>query len=112
MNKQQTIELLESQIAGFFSKEQVIDIIKGIQEEEKGLGKDQVDLLIKVVGDRVGGVMDRANADDVVDLSSAEFDISYDNKLELSSVDLDLSGLCDKVRDAIENSITDYLGGI
>jgi hypothetical protein len=108
MNKQQTIELLESQIAGFFSKEQVIDIIKGIQEDEVRL---DIESIIKVVSDRVGGVMDRANADDVVDLGSAEFDISYDNKLELSSVDLDLSGLCDKVRDAIENSITDYLGG-
>jgi hypothetical protein len=111
MNKQQTIELLESQIAGFFSKEQVIDIVKGIQEEEKGLDKDQVDLLIKVVSDSVSSVIEDASTDDVVDLSSAQFDISYDNKLELDSVDLDLGGICDKVRDAIENSITDYLGG-
>jgi hypothetical protein len=111
MNKQQTIELLESQLPSFYSQEQVISIIKGIQEEEKGLDKDQVDLLIKVVSDRVSSVIEDASTDDVVDLSSAQFEISYDNKLELDSVDLDLGGICDKVRDAIENSITDYLGG-
>jgi hypothetical protein len=111
MNKQQTIELLKSQLPSFYSQEQVISTIKGIQEEEKGLGKDQVDLLIKVVSDRVSSVIEDASTDDVVDLSSAQFEISYDNKLELDSVDLDLDGLCDNLKAAIENSITDYLGG-
>lgn len=112
MNKQQTIELLQKQLPSFYSVEQVIAIISDIKEGDTRLEKEHIEELIKVVGDRVGEVMDNADNDDVVDLSSAEFDISYDNKLELSSVDLDLGGLCDKVRDAIENSITDYLGGI
>ena len=110
MNKQQTIELLESQLPSFYSQEQVISIIKGI-EEEKGFDSAQIADLIQRVEDKVSSVIEDANTDDVVDLSSAQFEISYDNKLELDSVDLDLSGLCDKVRDAIENSITEYLGG-
>ena len=112
MNKQQTIELLQKQLPSFYSQEQVIAIISDIKEEDNGLGKDQIDLLIKVVGDRVISCVEDVSTEDVVDLSSAEFAINYDNKLELESVDLDLGGLCDKVRDAIENSITDYLGRI
>ena len=108
MNKQQTIELLESQLPSFYSKEQVIDIIKGIQEGEVKL---DIKSMIKLVSDRVSSVIENASTDDVVDLSSAQFEISYDNKLELDSVDLDLGGICDKVRDAIESSITEYLGG-
>jgi hypothetical protein len=111
MNKQQTIELLESQLPSFYSQEQVISIIKGI-EEEKGFDSVQIADLIQRVEDKVSSVIENASTDDVVDLGSAQFEISYDNKLELESVDLDLSGLCDTVRDAIENSITDYLGGI
>jgi len=109
MNKQQTIELLESQLPSFYSQEQVISMIKGIQEDGVKLDTESI---IKLVSDRVSSVIEDASTDDVVDLSSAQFEINYDNKLELDSVDLDLDGICDKVKDAIEISITDYLRGL
>jgi hypothetical protein len=107
MNKQQTIELLESQLPGFYSQEQVINMIKGI-EEEKGFDSAQIADLIQCVEDKVSSVIENADTEDMVDLSSAEFDISYDNKLELSRVDLSMGDLDVNVKKAIDKSITDF----
>jgi len=107
MNKQQTIELLESQLPSFYSQEQVIAMIKGI-EEEKGFDSVQIADLIQCVEDKVSSVIENADTEDMVDLSSAEFDISYDNKLELSRVDLSMGDLDVNVKKAIDKSITDF----
>jgi hypothetical protein len=109
MNKQQTIELLESQLPSFYSQEQVIAIIKGIDEETPKLSSAQVADLIQCVEDKVSRVIEDADTEDMVDLSSAEFDINYDNRLELSRVDLTMGDLCNDVKTAIDSSITDFL---
>ena len=107
MNKQQTIELLESQLPGFYSQEQVIAMIKGIEDDAK-LSSAQIADLIQCVEDKVSRVIENADTEDMVDLSSAEFGIGYDNKLELECVDLSMGDLDVNVKKAIDESITDF----
>jgi len=82
-------------------------MIKGI-EEEKGFDSAQIADLIQCVEDKVSSVIENADTEDMVDLSSAEFEISYDNKLELSRVDLSMGDLDVNVKKAIDKSITDF----
>ena len=108
INKQQTIELLQKQLPSFYSLEQVIAIISDIKEEDTKLSSAQVADLIQCVEDKVSSVIENADTEDMVDLSSAEFEISYDNKLELSCVDLSMGDLDVNVKKAIDESITDF----
>ena len=108
MNKQESIELLEKQLPGFYSVEQVIAIIKGIDEETSKLSSEQVENLIQHIKDKAEREIDGYDTKDIVDYDSAEFDISYDNKLELSNVEIHLGSLNRDVMDVIEREVIEF----
>ena len=108
MNKQESIELLQKQLPGFYSVEQVIAIIKGIDEDTTKLSKEQVEDLIQCVKDRVEREIDGYDTKDIVDYDSAEFEISYDNKLTLENVEVSLYSLNGDINDIIDKSITEF----
>jgi len=96
MNKKQTIELLEKQMPSFYSLEQVINIIKGIDSENNKLS---VGLAVKIKESIERDLMDMDKRS-LIDYDSAEFELSYNNCIELIGVDIDLefimNGIIDK----------------
>lgn len=106
MNKQQTIELLQKQLPGFYSVEQVISIINDIEESKATttLSEEKLNELTEDIYDIVEKKMRNADSD-IVDYSSAEFSISYDNKLELDCVDIS----SDTIAEMVSNEIKEYL---
>jgi hypothetical protein len=107
MNKNQTIELLKTQMPGFYSVEQVINLINGI-EEEKSSNKISVEgieeLKITLLG-AITSKIDRLHSEDVVDFSSADFSISYNNQVEIDSINVN----SDEINEVIEEALTDAL---
>jgi hypothetical protein len=88
MTKQQTIELLQKQLPGFYSVEQVINIINGIKES----GIDLKELVDQITDEIVSEELDL--------IEDYDLDMNY-REVELSSVTISES----TIRRAIERVI-------
>ena len=100
MTKNQTIDLLKSQLPGFYSVEQVINLIEKIEDDSsRKITTDDIQRAI----DNVISDFER-NTEDIIDYTSVEFNISYDNRIEVESVGLNL----DYITEALENNFMDF----
>ena len=97
MNKQQTIQVLQNQLPSFYSLEQVINIINGIEDNSNTLNDDLIQVIM--------GSISRSlyDSSELVDRDSAEFELGYDNKIELSSIDVDI----EKILEIVEEELND-----
>ena len=100
MTKNQTIDLLKSQLPGFYSVEQVINLIEKIEDDSsRKITTNDIEVAIDNVISNI-----RMNTEDVMDYTSVEFSISYDNRIEVESIGLNL----DYIREAIENNFMNF----
>jgi predicted RND superfamily exporter protein len=95
MNKQQTIELLQKQIPSFYSLEQVINIIKDIEEDKVETKAEINDELIDSIADEIAD-QGRYLIDDY------DLEMSY-KEVELSSVDIDRDVIRKAIKSALDN---------
>lgn len=101
MNKTQLIEMLEGPASAeftFMPVSKVVELIK--QLEEAPSSQSLVNFLENFkaeVLDKVRTSLNSFDSSDAVDRDSAEFSIGYNNRLELDSVDVDLSSLEDEI---------------
>ena len=97
MTKQQTLDTLKSQLPGFYSAEQVIALIEGIEESATvplGFTDEQRDNLISNITD---GIIDLGM--DAVD----DYDLSMNYKeVEIDSIDFSTSTIRDTIESAID----------
>jgi hypothetical protein len=73
--------------------DKVIVLIEQIESEAK-IG------ITQALADEVAGRIERAldhNSEDLIDLDSAEFELTYDNRIELRSVDANIYGIMEHV---------------
>ena len=100
MTKQATIDLLKQQLPGFYSAEQVIDMISKIEPEvleayEFEFNDDQIKTLVGNVVDEI-----RDQGVDIVD----DYELSMNYKeVELDSIDISSSSVKTAVKFAVEN---------
>ena len=100
MTKNQTIDLLKNQLPGFYSVEQVINLIEKIEEgSSRKITTDDIEQAIDKVINWV-----EHNERDLLDLDSAELEMSYDNRIEVVGVPINTDGL----REALENNFMDF----
>lgn len=103
MKKQEAITQVKECISSVFSKEDVIKLIEQIEdstitkEAAEQLGTDIVQRFKNKIQD----------ADDIVDYSSAEFSIEYENKLVLDCVDIDHYRLEDILEEIVGSAISE-----
>jgi predicted transcriptional regulator len=108
MNKQQTIELLQKQLPGFYSVEQVISIINDIDAGSSELSEEKLNELTENIYDVVEKKMRNADTRDIVDYDSAEFNISYNNQLELDNVEISSDTISEMVAFEIKEYLTEF----
>ena len=110
MKKQTTIELLKSQLPGFYSVEQVISLIEGIEEPKAtpSISAETVVELVAKLERKVSQTINHINTEDAVDYSSAIFDINNGNELYLSEIYLNGDNIADEVNTAIHDVIHDF----
>ena len=100
MTKQATIDLLKQQLPGFYSAEQVIDMISKIEPEvleayEFEFNDEQIKTLVDNVVDEI--------SDLGIDLVS-DYDLSMNYKeVELDSIDINNHSVKGAVKSAVEN---------
>jgi len=106
MTKQQTIELLEKQMPGFYSPQQVISLISKITEESSpALTAEKLEELVEAINSKIKDRLDSVDAGELVDLDSAEFSIGYRNCVELDSINTEVTV---DFEDEIRNALTDF----
>lgn len=106
MNQAQTIELLENQLPGFYSVEQVIKLIKDIEVEE-GAAPFNIDALVEVIQDHIRDQINGMNSDNACDFSSAEFSLNG-NEIELDMIDLECSNIASEGVNGLEDTIEHF----
>ena len=92
MKKENLIAQLEGAkaLTSVVSIDNVIALIQSLEPEvkvEKVFGITEE--LAEEIQDRIERILDY-NSNDIADLSSAEFELSYDNRIELNSVDINV----------------------
>jgi len=101
MNKTQTIDLLKNQLPGFYSVEQVINLIEGIEEKENSISAGKLEELQSNIINRIHNL----GSDEVVDYDSAEFNIYSNNRIEINDISLNIDNLTDIVESVIQEYI-------
>ena len=99
MKKEFVLQLVENSASSIFSREDVIKLINSVEGGGRVISVDDIERAI----DKVISWADN-NESDVVDFDSVEFELSYDNRIEVSNVPLQLENL----REALENNFMDF----
>jgi regulator of sigma D len=99
MKKELVLQSVQNSVSSIFSKEDVINLINSIEGGGRVISVDDIERAI----DKVIDSFER-NTEEIVDYTSVEFNISYDNRLEVESIGLNL----DYVREALENNFMDF----
>ena len=100
MTKEFVLQLVENSASSIFSRE---DVIKLINSVEAGSSR-------KITVDDIERAIDRTiswienNEREVVDLDSAEFELTYNNQIECTNVPIN----ADNIREALENNFMDF----
>jgi hypothetical protein len=102
MTKSQTVDLLRDQMPGFYSVEQVINLIEKI-EEEKVKPKLSVEQLKEITQSILEAIEDEASRDNIICLEDIEFELGWDKRIEVTDAPINF----DAIRDCIENSLTE-----
>jgi len=98
MKKLEVIKQVQECVSSVFSKE---DVIKLINKIEGGLNEDLALEIKKQISTLIMNIDERK----LIDFDSAEFEINYNNTIELSNVDIDLG--C--IKDTIEEVLMEYV---
>jgi hypothetical protein len=99
MKKEFVLQLVENSASSIFSREDVIKLINSIEGGGRVISVDDIERAI----DKVISWIEN-NERDVVDLDSAEFELTYNNQIECTGVTIDV----DNIREALENNFMDF----
>ena len=99
-SKVNVISSVQNSVSSIFSKEDVLSLINSIEETPSR----------KITTQDIGRAIDKTiswidnNERDIFNFGDAEFEISYNNQLELVGVPVDT----DVIREALENNFMDF----
>ena len=99
ITKQNAIASVQSSISSIFSKEDVLFLINSIEEKKEGISAQDIEKVI----DKIMSNLEN-NEDSIVNTDDCEFEISYDNRLEVTRAPIDF----DYIREAIENNLCEF----
>ena len=100
VTKENAIASVQNSVSSIFSKDDVLFLLNSIE-----VGSSR-----KITTYDIGRAIDQTiswmenNERDVVELDSAEFEISYHNQLEVTNVPINV----DNIREALENNFMDF----
>ena len=100
MTKELVLQSVQNSVSSIFSTEDVINLINSIDESSSR--KITTHDILMAIDDTISSF--ERNSQDLLDYTSVEFNISYDNRIEVDSIGLDL----DYIREALENNFMDF----
>lgn len=108
MTKQATVELLQKQLPGYYSVEQVINIINGIEDSGDGsFDEDRQQKLKDAIVEKVENYINRLNASDIADFDSAEFELNG-NEISVYDISVNTDSIIEEVDEAIDDVFDNF----
>ena len=101
MKKENVLQSVQNSVSSIFTKDDVLNLISSIEQEQQ---TNQVYDLIKKLQDlqeRLTYNLQNLNSDDVVDFDSVEFSISYNNRIEVDGMNINVDNLTEVVENGI-----------
>ena len=100
MKKDLVLHQVKHSVSSIFTKEDVINLINSIEES-----KGRV-ITTQQINDAIDEVVNwtERRVDNLIDLNSAEFELNYNNQIELTGVDIDVESL----RNVLEEHFMDF----
>ena len=95
MKKSEVLGLVKGSLSSIFSKEDVINIINGIENESKSITVEQIEEAIETI-------INELQTSRLVHLDSAELEMNYNKQVELTDVEVDF----DLIRDTLTEVLT------
>ena len=99
ITKENAIAQVQSSVSSIFSKEDVLFLINSIESSSRKITTEDIERAIDKTIDWIEN-----NEREVLDLDNAEFEISYNNQLECTSVGINTR----EIREALENNFMDF----
>ena len=99
ITKENAIAQVQSSVSSIFSKEDVLFLINSIESSSRKITTEDIERAIDRTIDWIEN-----NEREVLDLDNAEFEISYNNQLECTSVGINTR----EIREALENNFMDF----
>lgn len=100
MTKKEAIETINSSFPSIWSREDVLELINRIDEGEGSFDKDK---LVDRIKDAVDNAVNNMSNDEIVDISSCEFEIRNGNEIEIDSIGINTDEIIDNVmREVVE----------
>jgi len=101
MTKNEVIAQLES-AKSLTSVVSIDSVILMLNKLESGTGLNET--VAREIVDRIETILD-CNSRDLVDLDSAEFELNYNNQIELTAVDVNVHEIIEHVTDVIDSYV-------
>ncbi len=113
-NIQQAVASVQNAFPSIYTKDDVIKLLESIEIQQSSgkLSNEQIEELTQSIQEQVTRAIRNFDTGDIVDNSTAEFSIGYNNTLELDSVDVDLHNLNDEIESTIESTVTEFFEGL
>ena len=102
-NIQQAVASVQNAFPSIYTKDDVIKLLESIQIQESS--EEKLNEISESIYDIVEKKMRNADTRDIIDYDSAEFNISYNNTLELDNVEIS----SDTIAEMVSNEIKEYL---
>jgi len=99
MKKELVLQSVQNSVSSIFSKEDVINLINSVEGGGRKITPYDIE---RAIDKTISWIED--NERDVLDLDSAEFEISYNNQLECTNVPINV----EEIRQALENNFCDF----
>ena len=104
MKKEQLIAQLEG-VKVLSTQVDIDKVIALIQQLETKTKAGLTQELAEEIADQIERSLDNNSMNDLVDCDSAEFEINYDNRVELTAADVNVSGIMDHVTACLDEFV-------
>ena len=103
MKKENVLLVVKGSISSIFTKEDVINLINSIEESNSNLEK--VISKLENLQSTISYNFQNLSSDEVVDYSSVELNINYNNQIEIEDMSLNI----DRLNEIVENDIVNLI---
>ena len=101
MKKENVLQSVRNSVSSIFSKDDVLFLINSIEQEQQTNPIYEMIKKLQDLQERITYNLQNLNSDEVVDYDSVEFSISYNNRIEVDGMNINV----DNLTEIVENSI-------
>ena len=101
MKKLQVLHSVKHSVSSIFTKDDVLELISSIEQEEQTNPVYEMIKKLQDLQESINYNLQNLNSDDVVDYDSVEFSISYNNRIEVDGMNINVDNLTEIVEGKI-----------